>query len=63
MRLFVVALWLGACGGVAPYDRERLAHPTMDPRDDASMSREHVQSVHEGAIGGAITVTSGCGCD
>ena len=73
MRIWVVsaelclaaalALATGACAGIAPYERERLAHPTMDPNDDASVSRARVQAVHEGAVGGAITVTSGCGCD
>ena len=53
-----------ACTHVAPYERGRLAHPTMG--DDAmfeSAASEHVYAVHEGATGGGAIGSSGCGCN
>jgi hypothetical protein len=54
---------LGGCAEVAPYQRGRLAHPTMNPRDSASLGRDHVHGVQEGAIGGTPGASSGCGCN
>jgi hypothetical protein len=51
------------CARVAPYERERLAHPTMSSGDLARPSEEHMRSVHEGAIGGGSSVGGGCGCN
>ncbi len=53
----------GACAHVAPYQRERLAHPTMQMTDMAGPAAAHVNHVQEGATGGAIGAASGCGCN
>jgi len=51
------------CGNVAPYQRARLAHPTMQPESNQSPGREHMQAVQEGAAGGTESHASGCGCN
>jgi len=51
------------CAQVAPYERGRLAHPTMQPSDGASPGQAHVYAIHEGATGGAVSKGSGCGCN
>lgn len=61
--LVALALASVSCTVVAPYRRERLAHPTMAPDHGASPARDHVHAVHEGAVGGGVEVTSGCGCN
>jgi hypothetical protein len=59
-----VALWmLTACVQVAPYERGRLAHPTMSTADVAGTAEAHERSVHEGAMGGSMGVGGGCGCN
>jgi hypothetical protein len=63
LLVFLVAWNQAACADVAPYQRGRLAHPTMAPSDGASIGRAHVQSVQEGASGGVDQVSSGCGCN
>ena len=58
----VAAAWLtAACTHVAPYERGRLAHPTMTQSVE-SAAAEHVHAVHEGATGGSVGA-SGCGCN
>jgi hypothetical protein len=57
------ALVLSACTHVAPYQRERLAHPTMTTADLVRPSEEHVRAVQEGAIGGDTSAGGGCGCN
>jgi Domain of unknown function (DUF4266) len=57
------ALVLGGCAHVAAYERGRLAHPTMDPGDGESPGLDHVRAVQEGAAGGHVGVSSGCGCN
>ena len=52
-----------ACANVAAYERGKLAHPTMAPGDAASPAREHVYAIQEGAMGGSLGVSSGCGCN
>jgi hypothetical protein len=59
----MVAFLLAACANVAPYQRGRLAHPTMNPGDAESAGRAHVYVVQEGAVGGTPGATSGCGCN
>jgi len=64
-----LAMLLGAatsvhgCAPVAPYERGRLAHPTMQLEDMANPAEAHVNAVHEGATGGSIGASSGCGCN
>jgi hypothetical protein len=59
----VLLLPLMACARVAPYERGRLAHPTMTPSDIASPSEAHVRQVQEGATGGGASAGAGCGCN
>ena len=51
-----------ACTHVAPYDRARLAYPSMTDSYESAMSG-HVRAVHEGASGGGSVAESGCGCN
>ena len=66
MKLIFAATLLAltaACTHVAPYERGKLAHPTMNDSVSAGPAAEHVYSVHEGAIGGGSVAESGCGCN
>jgi hypothetical protein len=56
-------LLLSGCAHVAPYERGRLAHPTMRMTELAEPAEVHVYSVHEGAAGGTVGASSGCGCN
>ncbi|HEY4118624.1 MAG TPA: DUF4266 domain-containing protein [Byssovorax sp.] len=51
------------CAHVAPYERGKLAHPTMKADNLSGPGGAHVRSVLEGATGGAIGAESGCGCN
>jgi hypothetical protein len=69
-RLILVALSLAAfaafaagCSNVAAYQRQRLAHPTMTSSFGQSDALAHVRAVQEGAIGGEMGASSGCGCN
>ncbi len=58
----VLAFAGAACKHVAPYERGKLAHPTMTQAVERAAS-EHVHAVHEGAAGGGSVAESGCGCN
>jgi hypothetical protein len=62
--LFVALVALGAmaCTHVAPYERGRLAHPTMT-QGVQSAAADHLHAVQEGAAGGGGVAESGCGCN
>lgn len=65
ITLFVaasLAFAASACTHVAPYERGRLAHPSMNDEFDGPASG-HVHAVHEGATGGGALGESGCGCN
>mgnify|MGYP002625837974 FL=1 len=51
------------CTTVAPYERAKLAHPTMAAHDLAGPGEEHLRAITEGAIGGSAGAGSGCGCN
>jgi hypothetical protein len=57
-----LASLVAGCTHVAPYDRGRLAHPTMTG-DLETVASAHVHAVHEGAAGGGSVAESGCGCN
>jgi hypothetical protein len=59
----LVLLSLASCARVAPYDRAKLAHPTMVTTDVAGPAESHVRSIHEGATGGVLGAGGGCGCN
>jgi hypothetical protein len=50
------------CTHVMPWERGRLAHPTMT-NELAGAAEEHVYAVHEGATGGGAAGGGGCGCN
>ena len=65
LRVFLVAFVLQtvACVHVKPWERGKLAHPTMGAGSMAGPGEVHMYGVHEGAVGGADGAESGCGCN
>lgn len=61
--LLLAALDVSACTHVRPYQRERLAHPTMTTGELGGPGEAHARSVHEGATGGGTAGEAGCGCN
>ncbi len=59
-----LALILGGCANVKPYEREKLADPIMDPSWQASKQamEQKFYSTREGGMGGPTAVGGGCGC-
>jgi hypothetical protein len=51
------------CAPVAPYERGKLAHPTMTAGDMAGFGESHLRAISEGATGGNGGTGSGCGCN
>ncbi len=51
------------CVTVAPYERGKLAHPTMSAGDVTGFGEAHLRAIHEGATGGNGGTGSGCGCN
>lgn len=51
------------CTHVPPFQRGRLAHPTMLLQETAGPGEAHVYAIHEGAVGGGAAVEGGCGCN
>ena len=56
-------LALSGCTRVAPYERGRLAHPSMTTADLAGPGEAHARAIQEGATGGSFEVGGGCGCN
>lgn len=54
---------LVGCTHVRPWERGKLAHPTMVGPGVPGPAEGHVYAVHEGAVGGGAGVESGCGCN
>ena len=52
-----------ACTHVRPWERGKLAHPSMATGGFTGPAEEHVHAVQEGATGGAGSAESGCGCN
>lgn len=63
LLLALLALAASACTHVKPWERGKLAHPTMATSNFSGPAEEHVYSVHEGAAGGGGGAESGCGCN
>jgi hypothetical protein len=59
----VIVVYGGGCARLKPYERGRLAHPTMLLGDLARPGAAHVYSTREGAIGGGSGAEGGCGCN
>ena len=58
-----IAAAASGCTAVAPYERGKLAHPTMTAVDLASEGAMHLRAINEGATGGSAGAGSGCGCN
>ena len=57
---------LSGCTHVAPYQRERLASPTMDTQDREEMRLQiytHVYEAREGGMPATDRAGGGCGCN
>jgi hypothetical protein len=64
LAVITLALCAGAgCTTIAPYERGKLAHPTMGAADQAGFGQAHLRAISEGAIGGSSGAGSGCGCN
>jgi hypothetical protein len=64
LALVVIGLFASTgCGTVQPYERGKLAHPTMSAADLAGFGESHLRAISEGAIGGSGGTGSGCGCN
>ncbi len=60
--VFVLATG-GGCATVKPYQRGKLAHPTMLLGDLSRAGAAHVYAIQEGAVGGDSGAKGGCGCN
>jgi hypothetical protein len=67
---FTLALITGAllccatgCAQLRPWERGRLAHPTMLLSDQGRPVEAHVYAIQEGAVGGGSAAEGGCGCN
>jgi hypothetical protein len=58
-----IAALSSGCTKVAPYERAKLAHPTMALTHGDGPGSEHLHGVTEGAVGGTTGAGSGCGCN
>jgi len=64
IALIVVSAFASTgCAPVAPYERGKLAHPTMAAGDLAGFGESHLRAITEGATGGNGGTGSGCGCN
>jgi Domain of unknown function (DUF4266) len=64
LGLMTVSLGLASCATVQPWQRGRLAHPSMTFDDDDSRAAydAHWQESREAAAGGFGVQAGGCGC-
>ena len=66
VALVLLVLFVAAgsgCARLKPYERGRLAHPTMLLGDTARPGAAHVYAIGEGAVGGGSAAEGGCGCN
>ena len=63
LAVLSVAVCATGCTAVAPYERGKLAHPTMSAGGLSTMGEEHLHAISEGATGGSGGTGSGCGCN
>lgn len=61
--LVVLGALATACTHVPPYERAKLAHPTMSSEEISYGLDGHVRAVSEGAAGGLGGGGGGCGCN
>jgi hypothetical protein len=66
MKIILIPALIVAAAGcvrVKPYERGRLAHPTMLLGDLSRPGAAHVYAIREGAVGGGAGAQGGCGCN
>lgn len=65
MRWAVLAIVLSGCATVAPWERERLAHPAMSdaPDPEAAAFDGHAAGATESALDPGASGGGGCGCN
>lgn len=63
LAVLSAAVCATGCTAVAPYERGKLAHPTMTAGGLSTMGEEHLHAISEGATGGSGGTGSGCGCN
>lgn len=63
VTLVVALVATTGCTPVAPYERGKLAHPTMAASDMTGFGEAHLRAISEGATGGSGGTGSGCGCN
>ena len=63
LALALAGAAVSGCARLAPYQRGRLAHPTMLLQELATPGEAHVYAIQEGAVGGGSAVEGGCGCN
>jgi hypothetical protein len=63
VAMFVALGATTGCSAVAPYERGKLAHPTMAAADMTGFGEAHLRAISEGATGGSGGTGSGCGCN
>jgi hypothetical protein len=63
--LLIIALFyfVAGCEPVRPWEKQKLAHPTMTPAEITNGLDGHVRAVSEGATGGLSGGGGGCGCN
>lgn len=59
----LLAVAASGCATVKPYQRGKLAHPTMSVEESEGAAESHVHAVQEGAVGGVGGAGGGCGCN
>lgn len=63
VAMIVALVVTTGCTTVAPYERGKLAHPTMAASDMTGFGEAHLRAISEGATGGSGGTGSGCGCN
>jgi hypothetical protein len=63
--LAIAAAGVSGCANVKPWERERLAHPGMqpDPEPTVTTCDEHIYFSREASKGGRTFSGGGCGCN
>ena len=59
----LLLLTAGGCAHLKPYERGKLAQPTMLLGDLSRAGAAHVYAIQEGAVGGDSGAKGGCGCN
>jgi len=63
--VLLIALGLGGCVTIQPWERGRLAQPDMQfgGAEELAAAEAHATEVREGSAGGFDAAGGGCGCN